>query len=133
MSGWRPLPGHTLLVPSGSVGLHLFILILGPVVLPSYGGQAQLAMVSMTTLRPGIPHDPACVLQPGDHPFIRHPSYVAYRHLRLDQSLHVETMIDRAVWTLSDACTPELLARITAGVCTSKLTAREFKRLFRCP
>lgn len=36
MQGWQAVPGQTLLVPSGP-GLHLFFLILGPVVLADYG------------------------------------------------------------------------------------------------
>ncbi len=89
-------------------------------------------MVSATTLRDGVPHDPACVLEAGDHPFIQHRSYLAYRHMRIDSSAHVETMVNRAVWKPHDPCAGELLHRILVGVCQSRLTPREYKNLFLC-
>ena len=132
MQGWQAAPGQTLLVPSGP-GLHLFFLILGPVVLADYGSSTQLAMVSATTLRDGVPHDPACVLEAGDHSFVQHRSYLAYRHMRLDVSQHVERMVNSAVWKPHDPCSANLLKRIVAGVCQSRLTPREYKRIFQCP
>ena len=132
MQGWHAAPGQTLLVPSGP-GLHLFFLILGPVVLTDYGTSPQLAMASATTLRDGIPHDPACVLEPGDHPFIQHRSYLAYRYLRLDTSQHVENMVGSAVWRPHEPCSAKLLRRVVSGVCQSRLTPREYKRIFQCP
>lgn len=132
MQGWQPVPGQTLLVPSGP-GLHLFFLTLGPVVLADYGSAPQLAMVSATTMRDGVPHDPACVLEAGDHPFIQHRSYLAYRYMRLDASTHVEKMVSGAVWKPHDPCAADLLQRIVAGVCQSRLTPREYKRIFQCP
>lgn len=132
MQGWQAVPGQTLLVPSGP-GLHLFFVILGPVVLADYGPSPQVAMVGATTLRSGVPHDPACVLAPGEHAFIQHDSYLAYRHLRLDACRHVESMVGSAVWKPHAPCSADLLKRIVAGVCLSRLTPREYKRIFQCP
>ncbi|GAB1388231.1 MAG: hypothetical protein AMXMBFR78_09790 [Rubrivivax sp.] len=132
MQGWQAAPGQTLLVPSGP-GLHLFFLVLGPVVLADYGAAPQLAMVNASTLREDLPYDSACVLEVGEHPFVRRRSYLAYRHMRLDASQHVEKMVRSAVWTPHDACSTELLQRIVAGVCRSRLAPREYKRIFRCP
>jgi hypothetical protein len=131
MSAWRLAPGQTLLVPSGP-GRHLFFLLLGPVILPGYGPRPQIAMASATTLRGGVPFDDACVLNPGDHPFIQHRSYIAYRYLRIDTADHVDSMVVTAGWLPHEPCTPELLGRIIAGVCRSRLTPREYKRIFGC-
>ena len=111
MQGWQAAPGQTLLVPSGP-GLHLFFLILGPVVLADYGSSPQLVMVSATTLRDGVPHDSACVLEAGDHSFVQHRSFLAYRYMRLDVSQHVEKMVSSAVWKPHDPCSSDLLKRI---------------------
>ena len=131
MAVWQTTPGDTLLVPSGPKGLHLFVLILGPITLPSYGTQPQLAMVSVTSIKEGIPHDTACVLAPDDHPFIQRPSYVAYRHLRIDSLSHVSQMVGSS-WQQHQQCSPVLLQRIIQGVCLSRLTPREFKAIFGC-
>ena len=122
-----------MLVPSGPSGLHLFVLILGPVLVPSYGSAPQVVMVSATSIRNGVPHDPACELQPGDHAFIQHPSFIAYRYLRIDGSVHVEQMVNQAVWMPHEPCSEALLQRIVTGVCRSRLAPREFKKMFGCP
>lgn len=132
MAGWQSLAGQTLLVPSGPTGLHLFVLILGPVAVPNAGPKPKWAMVSATSVRPGIPHDTACELQPGDHPFVKHDSFIAYRYMRLEDEPHVVGMVGKSVWTPNSPCSPELLQRIVKGVCISKLTPREYKRLFGC-
>ena len=132
MPGWQGVRGQTLLVPSGA-GLHIFFVILGPVVLADHGASPQLAMVNATTLRDGVPHDPACVLEAGDHPFLRQRSFAAYRYMRLDASLHVERMVSSAVWKPHAPCSDDLLQRLVAGVCQSRLTPREYKRIFQCP
>lgn len=130
MAAWQSEPGATLLVPSGPGGLHLFIFVLGPVVLPAYGPSPQTAMVSITSIRSGVPHDAACEVNAGDHPFIHHPSYVAYRYMRLDSAAHVELMVSRGVWTVHAPCSPQLLDRVVAGARTSRLMPREFRVLF---
>ena len=130
MRTWACTPGNTLLVPSGPNGLHLFIIALGPSVLPAYGSGLQVLTASATTKRDGIPYDPACVLGVGDHPFIQHTSYIAYRHMRLDSVAHVERMVSSSCWTPHEPCGGELLERVVAGIYTSKLTPREFKQLF---
>lgn len=131
MSDWVSAPGSTFLVPSGPQGLHLFVLILGPIILPNYGTQPQLAMVSATSIRDGVPYDPACVLSLGDHPFIQHQSYISYRHLRIDPLGHVSNLVGSS-WKPHEACSQELLQRIINGVCISRLTPREFKAIFGC-
>lgn len=130
MQGWKAAPGETLLVPSGP-GLHLFFLVLGPIVLSDYGQAPQFAMVSATTLREGVPHDPACILQPGEHSFIRHPSYLAYRYMRIDAVQHIEKMVACSTWKPNQPCSPDLLGRIVSGVAQSRLTPREYKRIFQ--
>ena len=127
MAPWQNKPGATLLIPSGARGLHLFIVILGPIVLPTYGANPQTGMVSVTTLRSGIPHDEACELNTGDHPFIRHASYIAYRHMRVDSTAHVQRMVADGVWKPHEPCSPELLDRVVAGARASRLIPREFK------
>ncbi|MFT4266910.1 MAG: hypothetical protein QM586_06785 [Xenophilus sp.] len=130
---WQPGPGQTLLVPSGPAGQHLFVLILGPAAVPDRGSAPHVAMVSFTTLRSGVPHDAACVVQAGEHPFIRHASYAYYRDVRIEPVPHVAAMVQRAAWQPHTPCSPELLARLRQGVCASRLASREVKRLFDCP
>jgi hypothetical protein len=130
---WQPLPGQTLRVPSGPAGDHLFILILGPVPMPDRGSAPQVAMVSFSSIRPPLPHDAACEVQAGEHPFIRHASYAVYRDVRIERADHVADMVGKSVWQPNAPCSPALLTRLRAGVCASRLASREVKLLFNCP
>lgn len=98
--------------------------------LPNYGPKPQVVMVSATTIREGIPHDAACELQVGEHPFVQHPSYIAYRYARVDQVEHVESMVQSATWKTHEPCSQHLLQRIRDGMQTSKLAPREIKGFF---
>jgi hypothetical protein len=89
-------------------------------------------MASVTSIRAGIPHDAACEVNTGDHPFVQHPSYIAYRYSRIDPLDHVAHMVSTGVWSPHSQCTPELLNRIRAGACLSRLSSREFKQILGC-
>jgi hypothetical protein len=60
-------------MPSGSVanraGLHLFIQMTEPL-----GRDEKILLLSVSTIREGVPYDDACVLDVGEHEFIKHPS-----------------------------------------------------------
>lgn len=130
-SAWLCKEGSSLLVPSGPSGLHLFVIALGPLVLDDYGSAPQVLMVSATTLREGLPHDDACILEAGDHPFIQHRSYIAYRYARLDSASHVEKMVASQIWHPKEPCSTELLDRIITGFLRSRLVPREFRKLLQ--
>jgi len=86
-------------------------------------------MVSVTSVKPDFPHDPACVIKAGEHPFIVHDSFVYYRDPRIEPMAHVQAMVDQAVWQAKEPCSPELLARIRAGLATSVRVPRYIKKL----
>ena len=85
-----PYRRATLLVPSGPAHdpdqKHLFILLNDPARVLGYGDKHSL-LVGVTTIHAAIPHDPACELYPGDHPFIRRNTltllpYASWRFIR---------------------------------------------------
>lgn len=108
------------------------MIVLGPAQLPLHGKVDQFISVSVTTIYEGLPHDPACVLMLGDHPFIKHPSYVTYRHARVDQDRHMAMMVDSGTWKPNSPCCPETIKKIVQGVCRSKLVSREIKQFMGC-
>ena len=128
---WQPAPGETLFRPSGPND-HLFVVILGPAVLANYGSGQQLVMVSLTSIKPGLPSDPACEVSPGEHPFIRQPTYVAYRYACIESVDHTMKMLQAGVWRLGGVVQPALLQRIVQGACASRMIPRLFKGLFGC-
>lgn len=120
--------GKTFLVPSGP-GHHLFFIVLGPIIMPMGGKEPQFVSVNATTIKENLPFDDACILNPGDHPFIRHKSYISYRYARVDTMGHLEKMKD--IWIPHEDCSPEVLERIVAGAKRSRLVRRDLKLLFK--
>lgn len=133
--GWQCTPGNTLLINSGPNNEnHLFVITNGPAVIPAYrgyGANEKVLMVNASTsYAANQPHDPACTLDIGDHPFILHPSFIYYRYARLEDSAHVVSMVEQGVWTPHTAFTADVLERIINGVQISRHIPREFKALF---
>ncbi|WP_235033830.1 hypothetical protein [Pantoea sp. 18069] len=119
-----------MLVPSGPADFkHLFAIALGPASLGGYGNKPHVIMVSVTSVKPEFPHDAACVIMAGEHPFITHDSYVYYRDPRIESVDHVQKMVDQAVWQARESCSPELLARIRQGLKTSSRVPRYVKKM----
>lgn len=129
MSSWAPVTGATLLIPSGPSGEHLFVVVFGPSVIADYGKASQFISVGVTTLHPNLPHDPACVLSPGDHPFIKHPSYLAYRHARVDSGAHLTNQVKSGVFRTHEPLDPEVLRNVASGVGRSAQVRREIKKI----
>jgi len=116
------------LVPSGpGAKLHLFAVLIDPVVVEGYGKNQHVLMVSFCSIRPGLIYEDCCLLDVGDHPFVEHPSYVDYRLARLEQTSHVEARVKEGVFLPKEPCSPELLRRVVAGALKSRRIPREFK------
>jgi hypothetical protein len=86
MSLFLPFKRATLLIPSGpqsdQLRKHLFILLTDPH--RNDTGVTSILMVSISTVRTGIPHDATCILFPGDHPFVKQDSFVVYQKARIE-------------------------------------------------
>ncbi|ELC7456576.1 hypothetical protein RJ219_002002 [Enterobacter hormaechei] len=76
MSTFQPYKKGTVLAPSGPCN-HLHVICNDPVYYPVNDCYCIL-VVNVSSIKPGVPHDDACVLNPGDHRFIQHPSYIVY-------------------------------------------------------
>lgn len=129
---WICEPGACLLVPSGPGELkHLFAVAVGPEQFDGHGVRPHVIMVSVTSIKPDFPHDPACVIRAGEHPFIRHDSFVYYREPRVEPVAHVQNMVDSASWMSQAPCSAELLERIRAGLLNSTRVPRHIKALLK--
>lgn len=84
-----------------------------------------LCMVLMiTTIYPNRSHDPTCVLNQGDHVFLRHPSYVAYRLASTSRADHVARMVDRGLYIPKEDWDPPVFNRVAMGVHQSPFVSR---------
>lgn len=113
--------GATLLLDTYG-GLHLHVILNDPIVLNAYGNQLQVLIVSVTTIKPGKQPDDTVLLNVGDHPFIKHASYIAYGFAEIKE--------ERLVAKLGMEHAPiseDLLQRVIFGAFLSKKTRNHVK------
>lgn len=130
---WRCEQGRSLLIPSGPQDgqRHLFSLLINPQVIEGYGPAPQVFMACVCSIYPETPYDEACILRPGDHPFIRHDSYIDYRRSQIAAATYVEGRVQEGIYRPHGDCTVRLIRRIIACAENSRLISRETKLFLR--
>ncbi len=103
--------------------------MLDPLLVEGYGPNPQILMACVVSMKPGLIHDDACLLHAGDHPFIKHDSFIDYRFTRLEAAAHVEDRVADGTFVAMDDCSPELVRRIISGALKSRRLPREYKKL----
>lgn len=121
-----PLPRATVLIVSGPPSdpnkKHLFVLLT-----QGLGEGDLLLMVSICSIVPNTHYDDACILNVGDHPFIKHPSYVRYDAARRLESKKIVATVAEGKMIPMTPVTPELYKQICDGLLTSLYAAPEIK------
>lgn len=124
MSLFLPLKRATLLIPSGSQSdpgrKHLFILLTDPT--SDEIGKNCVLIVSLSTVRPGIPYDDACVLHAGNHPFVKHDSYVVYQRARLEDADKILRGVKNSQLVSQEPINEAVFIKICKGIENSSLT-----------
>ena len=75
-------------------------------------------------MREGIRHDPTCIISAGEHPFIVHDSYVAYRLSVVQSGERLARMVEGWVYKPKEDLSEELCERMLEGVARSDFTPR---------
>ena len=92
--------------------------------------EGEVAIANLTTHRPELPGHEACqVLQPGDHPYIRHDSCIYYRGARLISAELLEDRVATGASPRHETATRELLRRIQDAAIASRETDAAVKRV----
>ncbi len=81
--------GEAFIIGHGS---HLQIIISDP-----RRFSTQVVFVSVTTVRNSRKDDPACLLDVGDHPFIKHPSFISYESAKYRTNEELESLLASVV------------------------------------
>lgn len=116
--------GDSFLLPKPDQDVsHLWVLVTEPDV------TGEAVMVNLTTQRPHS--DTTVVLQPGDHPFIRHPTVVNYSDARLVNAPQLDAAINAGICRQLDPVTPAVLNRIQTGLLLSPFTPNKIKAEYR--
>lgn len=127
MSSLGPCKKGTLLMLSGPTD-HLHIVMSDPVYYPESGHESIL-VVNITSIRGA--HDETCVLLAGSHPFVRHPSYVSYRHAAILSSTRVSGGMAKGEIRSHESVSDELFERALAGFDVSRHVTPKIRRFLK--
>ncbi|MFA6279955.1 MAG: hypothetical protein WC612_04080 [Bdellovibrionales bacterium] len=119
-----PQKKGTLLVPSGNKN-HLHV------IMTDSCAEHKHLLVNVSTIYPETYYDNACVIEIGEHPFIKHPSYVVYRQARIDRTEHLIKCVNGWVFRPSQPVSDALLERIFEGFFLSPHVSRLIKNYLR--
>lgn len=87
-------------------------------------------LVSVTTWTNNL-CDPSCILDVGDHDWLKHKSWVMYRKTRTELATTLDNGLEIGVFEARSQMIAEVFDRVCAGVLASKATPRNMKRYYR--
>lgn len=123
MSAWYPRAGECLLIDSGPIGKHLFVLVLDKQI----NNKLHVLSVPISTARESARIDESCIIQSGEHLFIKDVSFVEYRNSRLDPADILLDRVKEKTFIPHEPVSQELLKKIIDGLKVS----REIKRYIK--
>jgi hypothetical protein len=85
------------------------------------------ALVRLSTVRPGY-IDQTCILEPGEHPFVKAQTFVNYQRAEIYQRTHIDKCISGWLYTPREPMANDVMARIVDGVTASIQTPRKVKK-----
>ena len=119
----------TFLCPSGPISdpyrKHLHV-----VLTDLFGKASQVLVTSIASIR-SKKYDDTCILEPGEHPFLRHHSYVLYRATRLLEVQRIKQRLKSLEFIPQDDVSEEVYKRIVFGLFESKATPQFAKTTMR--
>ena len=105
----------TLLIPSGPASdpnrKHLFICLTD-----CHGTDKETLIVSVSTYRTGLPADLTCKLFSGDHPFLKHESYVDYSSARIIGADKLTNGVKSDLFVPKEPLETSIFARVCYGL-----------------
>lgn len=117
-----PLPKATLLVATPKQGnqnlKHLFIMLTAPI-------DDDVITVSLSSCKTQF-YDKSCILNKGEHSFIKHKSYIAYHRSGVLKVIQLENMTIKQLEQVSD----DVFKRIIGGLLKSKQTPNKVKKFY---
>ncbi|MGR3806932.1 hypothetical protein SAMN05660772_00997 [Pasteurella testudinis DSM 23072] len=126
----------TILIPtdygkSESNFYHLYFILTDPCFNGETGQEDSVLSVSCSSIKQGKVFDNTCVLKAGEHEFIRHDSFVFYRHLRIDSASIINQKVAQGLFITKTMISDDIYRRILKGVLVSRNTERQYIRFLK--
>ena len=75
--------------------------------------------------------DRTVLLKAGEHPWVKHESFIAYGFARLQKASEIETRLSRLPKLVKEHCSEGLLKRVQSGILESEQTENGVKHFYR--
>ncbi len=90
----------------------------------------RLLLVHVSSIKLGRDCDTSCVVRRGEHPFIKHDSFVVYSAAMFAIESHVEAQIRAGICRPQASASPALLKRISDGAHVSAALPGKYASYF---
>ncbi len=120
--------GDAFLVPENRAGIpsHFYVIVTSPL---RNGGKVLLVNVTTWKDNTSVGLDDTCLLDIGDHPFIKHRSFIAYNCARVTPVSAIEEALRRGSLILKQPCSEQLLDRIRQGLLDSPFASPKHRAM----
>jgi hypothetical protein len=108
-----PTRKGTVLIPTGRVK-HLHFICNDPVFHAGLGRDCVL-VVNISSVDEDEPYDQTCTLDVGDHPFVKHKSYVYYKEAEILVADNVTRSVAEGNFAVHEVCSDETFRRVIDG------------------
>ena len=115
--------GDTFLLRDRKLSDHLWVVLSDPMI----DVATPVVIVSLTSYRGG--DDSTCVIEPGEHPFIRWRTRVLYQDAMAASNNGLHAKANRGELIMQARMKADVLGRIRRAVMKSKYVARECKKI----
>ncbi|MDY6216342.1 terminase [Actinobacillus porcinus] len=110
---------------------HLFFILTDPCEDRETKRADMLLLVNCSTVYDEKIFDDTCILEVGEHAFIKHKSYIYYKETRIENLLDLEKGIEQKRFIKKEIINDELYQRILTGAFKSKQIERRYLRFLK--
>ena len=76
--------------------------------------------------------DETCLLDAGDHEFVRHLSFIFYARSKVAMAQRIDELVNQGQVILKPDLTEEVFQRVVEGICRSPDTPLKVRRYYGC-
>lgn len=124
-----PCKRGTILAIAGKIN-HLHV-ICSDIYFSAQKGAYSVLAVNITSVPNDSPFDDACVLEAGDHPFIKHKSYVYYKEAVVYKVDLLQQKIQTKEVVIREDVTNEVFEKIINGFKISSFVNRKIRKALK--
>lgn len=125
----------TILLPTfrgGSDELkHLFFILTDPCLNKETGANNCVLLVNCSTIKDGFQFDDTCILETGEHEFIKKRSFIYYKEARIEQLSTLKNGIKQGRFIKKEIINDELYIKILKGLLKTQAMPRMYLRFLK--